>query len=142
MSLGNTHVKGALRYLLHHDIHGTTCWHGRCDSDNIRVLSSQFQQRMAEHILKAWGHISCVPDQSFSRFGIELTWCMPNGDILLGRCITVAFLGVQMEQLGTFHVLQLAHDAYQFLDIMTIEGPEIADVHTFKHVLLMRNGRL
>ena len=142
MSLGNAHIKGALGHLLHHDIHRTASRHGWSNAYNLRILTGQFQQCLTKDILKARRRVLIFIYQSLARFEIELSRCVPYGDILLGRGVAVTFLGVQMEQLGTFHPLQLSEDAHQFLDVVPVERPEVADVHAFEHVLLVGDGRL
>ena len=54
----------------------------------------------------------------------------------------MTFLGVQVQQFRTFHVLQLSQDPHHLLDIMTVEGSEVTDVHTLEDVLLMTNRAL
>ena len=76
-----------------------------------------------------------------TRFRIELPGSVPDGDILLGGGVTVAFLCVQMEQSGALHVLQLSQDAHDFLHVVPVEWSEIADVQSFENVLLVADGR-
>ena len=52
----------------------------------------------------------------------------------------MSFLGVQVQQFWTFHILDLLEDTHQFLHIMTIERTEITDVHAVENVLLVGNG--
>ena len=47
-----------------------------------------------------------------------------------------------MEELGTFHVLELFQNTHHVDDIVAVEGPEIADVHAFKDILLMAQRTL
>ena len=54
----------------------------------------------------------------------------------------MSLLGVQVQQLGTFHILDLSHNTHQLLDIMSVEGAEIADIHAVKDILLVSNGTL
>ena len=54
----------------------------------------------------------------------------------------MTFLGVQVQQFRTFHVLQLSQDPHHLLDIMTVEGSEVTDVHTLEDVLLMTDRAL
>ena len=142
MSLGNTHIESPVGQLFHHDIHGTACWHSRCDTDNLLVLACQLQQRFTKDILETRRDVRRIFYQSFTRLSIKLAGCMPYGDILLCRSIAMPLLSVQMQQLRALHALHLAQNTYQFLDVMTIERSEIADVHTLKDVLLMRDSRL
>ena len=62
--------------------------------------------------------------------------------MLLGRLETFALRRVQVEQLRTLHVFYLAQNAHQLADVVTVVGTEVADVHAFEDVLLVREGRL
>ena len=142
MTFGNADIEGAFRHLVHHDVHGAACRHGGCHTHNLGILTGQLQQRLAKDVLETRRYVGGVLDYTLSRLGIKPAWGVPDGDILLGRGVAVAFLGVQVQQFGTAHAFQLAQDAYQFLDVVTVEGTEVADVHAFEDVLLVRNGRL
>ena len=54
----------------------------------------------------------------------------------------MTFLGMQVQQFRTLHVLQLTQDAHYFLDVMTVKRTEVADIHTLEDVLLMTDGAL
>ena len=54
----------------------------------------------------------------------------------------MTFLGMQVQQFRSFHVLQLSQDSHHLLDVMTVKRSEVADVHTFEDVLLMTDGAL
>ena len=54
----------------------------------------------------------------------------------------MTFLGVQVQQLGAFHVFNLSEYAYELFDIMAIIRTEIAYVHAFENILLVRDGTL
>ena len=97
---------------------------------------------MSEYVLVFLRLVGVFVNDALTRLRVELARGVPCGDILLGRGIAVAFLRVQVQQFGAFHVLHLTEDAYQFLDVMAVEGTEIADVHALEHVLLMTDGRL
>ena len=141
MSFGNAYVEGAFWHLLHHDIHRTTCRHGRGNTNYLGILACQFKQRLAEDILETWRTVVVVFYLSFTCLDIEFAWSVPDGDIFFSRGIAVSFLGVQMEQFWTFHVLQLPQDTHQFFDIMTVKRAEITDVHTLENILLVGDGR-
>ena len=79
---------------------------------------------------------------SSSRVCPKTSWYVPRGDVLLGRGVAVPLLGVQVQQLRTAHVLDLPEYAHQFLDVMSVEGAEVAYVHALEDVLLMRDGTL
>ena len=59
-----------------------------------------------------WFLILRIALNQLSRLRIELTGGMPHRCVMLRRGIAVAFLRVQMQQLGTVHVLDLPQDAH------------------------------
>ena len=73
-------------------------------------------------MLKFRRFVSGVIDDAFTSFGIKLARSMPDSDIPLGRSIAVAFLGVQVQQFGTFHVFHLAQNTHQFFHIVAVKG--------------------
>ena len=62
---------------------------------------------------------------------------MPYGGLVFCGLVAVPFLGVQVQQLRTFHVFQLAQQSHYLLDIMPVEWAEVADVHALEDVLLV-----
>ena len=142
MSFGNADIEGALRHLLHHDVHRTACGHGWCHADDLGILLSQFQQGMAEHVLVFLRLLGVFVHDALASLWVELPWGMPRGDVLLGRGIAVTLLRVQMEQLRSFHILHLSEDAHQLLHVVAVEWAEIAYVHALEDVLLVRDGTL
>ena len=97
---------------------------------------------MAEHILIFLWLIGIFVNDALSCFWVKPAWCVPRGDILLGRGIAVSLLSVQVQQLRPFHVLHLTKDSHQFLYVMSVVGTKVTDVHAFKDVLLMGNSAL
>ena len=95
---------------------------------------------MPEHILIFLWFVGIVVHKAFASVWVEFARRMPGGDILLGRCIAVPFLCMQVQQLRPFHILHLTEDTYQLFYVVTVEGTEVTDVHAFKNVLLMRDG--
>ena len=136
MTFGNTYVKHPVGHHLHRNIHRATGWHGWCYTHNLWVSLSQFQQGFTKYILELGGHSFCVALNQFAGIWVELSWCMPYGLVVFCRCIAMSFLCMKMQQLRTFHVLQLSENAYQFLDIMSIVRAEIADIHALEDILL------
>ena len=140
MAFGNTHVEGALRHLLHHDVHRTSCWHGRSHSHYLWILFCEFKQGFAKYLLEFRRLVLTVFTNTFTSIYVKFSGCMPDGCLVFCRCITISFLRVQMEQLRTFHILQLTEQAHDFLHIMTVKGTEVTDVHALEDILLMRDG--
>ena len=97
---------------------------------------------MSKHVLIFLGFVRVVIHQALTRIWVKLAWCVPYGDVLFRRCITMTFLRVQVQQLRTLHVLHLSENTYQLLHVMSIEWTEVANVHTLEDVLLVRDGTL
>ena len=96
MSLGNTHIEGTVGHRLHHDVHGASCRHGWRHTYNLRVLLSQFQQRLTENILIFRRLVAGIGNDSLTRFRIEFAWCVPDGSTLLGWFVTLSLGGMQV----------------------------------------------
>ena len=105
MSLGNADVEGALGHFLHHNVHRAARRHGRRDTDNPGVLPGQFEQRLSKDILETRRVVLVVVNQALAGLRVEFSRGVPHCDIPLGRGVAMAFLGVQVQQLGTFHSL-------------------------------------
>ena len=97
---------------------------------------------MSEDILVFLGLGWITVYDAFARLRVELAWGVPCGDVALGGRIAVTFLRMQMQQLRSFHVLQLLENTHQLLDVVSVERPEVADVHAVEDVLLMGDGAL
>ena len=141
MSLGDSHVEGTVGHRLHHDVHGASCRHGWCHTYYFWVLLGEFQKRVAEYILVFRRFVAGVCDEALTSFRVEFARCMPDGSTLLGRFVTLALGGMQVEQLRTFHFLELLQQSYHFLDVMTVERTEVSDIHSLEDVLLMAQCR-
>ena len=142
MALSDTHIKDTVGHLLHHDVHRATRRHGRRHADDLGVAPCQFQKRIAEDLLKLWRLVARVRNDALARLCVEAAGSMPNGGRLLGRLVTFAFDRVEMQQLRAPHILKLAHDPHHFLDVVSVKGSEVADVHAFKDILLMADSTL
>ena len=44
---------------------------------------------------------------------------------------------MDMEQLGTLHIFYFFQDTCQIIDIVSVNRTEIADIHSFEHILLL-----
>ena len=142
MAFGNADIERAVGHGLHHDVHGATRRHGRCDTDDAIVLPGQLKECLTEHILIFRRLVAVVAHQAFTSLGIELSGCMPDGGLLFGGLIALALRGMQMQELRSAHFLQLPENAHQLLHVMSVERSEIADVHAFEDVLLVGQCRL
>ena len=67
---------------------------------------------MSEDILEFLGLVGVVVHNALTRLWVKLARGVPRGDILLSRGIAMTFLGVQMEQFRTLHVLDGLQDAH------------------------------
>ena len=97
---------------------------------------------MPKHILELWWLIAVVLHKTLSCFGVELSRCVPHCCALLGRFVSLAFRGVQVQQFRSFHIFKLVQHPYHFLDIVPVEWAEVAYVHTLEEVLLLGKSRL
>ena len=70
----------------------------------LRVLAGQFQQCLAKYVLETWRGVCRVLHQSLTSLCIKLARSVPYSHVFFGRGIAVAFLGMQVQQLGAFHV--------------------------------------
>ena len=137
MAFGYSYVEYPLGHLLHHDVHGASCGHGGCHAYNVRILLSKFQECLAEYALEFGRLVAAVGNDALARVNVELAWGMPNGGLVFCGLVAVSFLGMQVQQLRTFHVFQLAQQSHYLLDIMSVEWSEVADVHALEDVLLV-----
>ena len=136
MSLGDAYVEGTVGHGLHQLVHGAARGHGGGDAHNARIHSCQLHQSLAEYVLVLWRFVSFVVAEPFSCLRVELSRCVPYSGGFLGRFISLAFYGVYVQQFRAFHVFQVSQYAYQFLDIVPVNGAEVAYVHALKYVLL------
>ena len=83
-----------------------------------------------------------VAREAFARVGVELARRVPYRSRLLGRLVSLALHGVQMQKLRSAHVLQLIEYAHQFHHVVAVERTEVAYVHALEDVLLMSECRL
>ena len=97
---------------------------------------------MSKYILELWWLIAVVLHKTLSCFGVELSGCVPHRCALLGRFVSLAFRGVQVQQFWPFHIFKLVQHPYHFLDIVPVEWAEVAYVHTLEEVLLLGKSRL
>ena len=142
MTLCNSHVEGSLGHLVHHDGKAATRCHRRSDADNLVVLVRQLQQRLAKDVLEFRWQAFCFVAQTLSGLRVVLARSVENGRVLLGRLEALAFDGMQMQQLGTFHVLYLPKGIHKLDDIVPVGRTEITDVESLEDVLLTHNQRL
>ena len=142
MSFCDTHVEHTVGHSLHHDIHRATGRHGRCHTHDLLVFLRQFEQGISENILELRRLVAGISDDTLSSLRVEFARRMPDGGTLLGRFITLALGGMEMQELRSLHVLELHENPYYLLHVMTIERSEISDVHSLEDVLLMAECRL
>ena len=96
--LGYAHVERPVRHRLHHDVHGASCGHGGRHPHYARIVLGKAQERLPEHVLIARRAPCGHGVEPLSRLGVELPRRVPYGGFLLGRLISLAFGGVEMQQ--------------------------------------------
>ena len=101
----------------------------------------QFQQCLSEHVLVAWGQVAGVRFDAFACFFVKLPRSMPHVGSFFRRLESFSFHGVDVEQFRPFHPFQCFQRVYQFDDVMSVAGAEIANIHAFEHVLLVADER-
>ena len=132
VTLGDSHVEGSLRHLLHHDVQRASCRHRRRHSHDALVLFSEFEKRVSEHVLELCRFGAVLRLYALPCVEVEFARSMPDGGGLFSRCVSVSFYGVQMQQLRSFHLFQLAQRAHELHHVVSVEGPEIPYVHPSK----------
>ena len=60
---------------------------------------------MPENILEFLWFIGVVIYDALTCLRVKLSRCVPDGNILFGGCVTMTFLGVQMKQFWSVHIL-------------------------------------
>ena len=143
MTFGNAHVKHTLRHRVHHDVHRTARRHRWRHTHNLLVLLCQLQERLAKHLLKLRRtRCAVITLDALTRVRIELAWRMPDGRILLSRCIAITLRRMDVEQLRTLHFLDHLQDSHQLYHIVSLGRTEVTDVHSLEDILLTRQDRL
>ena len=142
MSFGNADIKHTVGHCMHHYVHRASRWHGWSDAYDVGIGFGKFKKRSSEHFLiLQWIWIGSIGN-AFTGLGVELAGGMPYGSLAFGGFITFAFDGVEVEQFGAAHILQLFEYAHSLAHIVAVEGSEVAYVHSLKDILLMRESRL
>ena len=134
MSLSNTHVKGPVRHCLHEFVHRAASRHSRRDAHYLVISLRQFHESLAKDILVL---SPLILIEAFARLRIKASRGMPYRSRLFSRLIAFSLNSVNMKQFRATHILQLANDTYQFLDIMSVNRSEIAYVHALEDILLL-----
>ena len=100
-----------------------------------------FIRASSSKVLVTWRQVARVRLYAFAGLLVEFARCVPDVCRLLRRFESFAFDGVYMKKFRTFHVFQDPECMYQFDDVMTVAGAEVAYVHTFEYVLLVADKR-
>ena len=103
----------------------------------IAGVTPTIKKRISKYILEPWGHIFGVWLYAFTCLGIVSARCMEDNGVLLGSLESFPLDGVNMQQLGPLHILDLTQGGHQLYYVMAVAGSEIADVHTIEDVLLV-----
>ena len=137
MALGDTHVEATRRHGVHEHVHRTPRRHGRRDAHDPRVEPGQFDERLAEDILVT--RRGARRGDPLARIGIETSGGMPRGLVVLGRQVALALHGHDMQQLGPFDVAQCPKRAHQLLEVVAVDGAEIAEIEALEEVALVQH---
>ena len=115
---------------------------GGCHAHNAVVHLCQFEQGLTKHILVLGRLVGRVAHDALAGLGIKSARSVPDGGFVFGGLVAFALGGMQVQQLGALHVFELAQQAHHLLDVVTVEGTEVAYVHALKDILLMAQHRL
>ena len=91
MLLGNPHVETPIRHFFHHDVQGTSAWHGWRYTHDFWVPVCQFQYGMSEHILKFRWSVGFTLFDDFPGFFIEFPRGVPCCLVYLSLFETFSF---------------------------------------------------
>ena len=134
MLLGNAHIERPRRHLLHHDVERATRRHSGRDTHDAVVLLSQFHNGVAKHILIFQRLAVRIILYLHTRLGVEQSRRMIGDRILLGGAHPLALLGNNMQQLGTLNLLQLCQHLHQLVQIVAVDGTEIAEAQRLEQI--------
>ena len=109
---------------------------------DARVLPCQLDERLAEDVLVEGRQVAGVGQDAFARVWAELAGRVPHAGVLFGRLEALALGGVQVQYLGALQVLDVVEHAGQILHVVSVDGPEVSDVHALEDVLLLGGHRL
>ena len=137
MTFGNAHIKSAFGILFHHDVHAASGGHCGCHTHDVGICFGKFKQGFAKDILIAQRLIFVCAFKAFSRLGIELARRMPDGGILFRCGETFSFCGVYVEHLRSGHSLDTLQGMHQRDYVVSVQRPEVTDVHSLEHILLI-----
>ena len=141
MALRNAHIKSPIRHFAHQDVHRAARRHCRRDADDSLIRARKLEQRFSKHVLKLRGLLCRAFAQAFAAFRVKFARCVPNRRRLFRRFESFALYCVQVEQLWSFHLLDLAQRFDQLDDVVSVCRPKITDIHPLKDVLLIREQR-
>ena len=136
MPFGDADVEGAVGHGLHEQVHGAACGHGGGYADDARVLLGEFDEGLSEDVLEEGWEVAGVRGEAFAGFGVELAGCVPDFGGVFGGLESFALDGVEVEDFGAFHLLDVPQDAGHVDDVVSVDGSEVAYVHAFEDVLL------
>ena len=142
VALGYAHVEGAVGHGVHQYVHRAAGGHGGCHAHDAVVHLCQFEQGLAKHVLVLGRLVGRVAHDALAGLGIKSARSVPDGGFVFGGLVAFALGGMQVQQLGALHVFELTQQAHHLLDVVTVEGTEVAYVHALKDILLMAQHRL
>ena len=95
------------------------------DADELLVAAGKVDEDLAEDVLIAVCLVGAA--DALARLGVETARGVPDGRILHRGPVTHALLGDDMEDAGAFEVANLAEGPDDFLDIVAVDGTEVAE---------------
>ena len=100
-------IECTVRECFHQFVHGTACRHCWSDTYDTGILLRQFHESLTEYILKLRRFVLVIGSDAGTGIWVELSRSVPDGGSLLCRLVSLAFLGVDMQELRSAHILEL-----------------------------------
>ncbi len=142
MTLADAHIKRALRKLGLHHRHRSATGHGSSNSHNVLVILGEFHKSLTKHVLELERLSSARALDALACVLIKLSWSMPGSWVFFGRLITLALHSVEVNELGTCHILDIPEGLNKLFHIVTVEGAKVTYVESLEYILLTSEQRL
>ena len=142
--LCDAHVKSALGHRFHHQLQGATGRHGGGDTHDAFVLLGEFDDGVPEDVLVLRWFRGLGRDlDDLAGVLVEQARCVPLGGAAgLGGGVPLALGRDQVQQFRARNVLEVPQHMLHLLDIVPVDGPEVAEVERFEEIGLLEKRPL
>ena len=143
MLFTNADVESPVGHFLHHELQRTATGHRRGDTENVFILLRQLDDGMPEYIL-VFRRLRCVVVFLVDLTGdlIKKPGCVPFGLVTFGQGVSLSFGGDDMQQLRTRNIFQVVECIDQFIQVMSVDGSEIAEFQCLKQIAALAHKAL